>query len=380
MKYNISKSIKIPAYIQLYNHLKSDIVSGLYQYCTKFPSKRVISVDSSLSLVTVEHAIELLCDEGYLESVNRVGYFVIYKSDDFRNFSKKDDLEESLNLAENIIEKNDSIKIKSKKMNEEITFPFSVMSKMMRRVLSEYGEYIFSKSPNKGCMELRYEICSYLARSRGIFVNSDQVVIGSGAEYLYGLIAQMIGNDKVFAIENPSYNKISQVYTSLGINVDLLTLKNEGIDSEELRRTKAKVLHTTPFHSFPTGISVSVSKKNEYIKWAEKGNNIIIEDNYDSELTVSSKSEDSLFSLSNGNHVIYLNTFSKTIAPSMRIGYMILPLDMLTKYNKISFYSCSVPVFEQLVLAGLLKNGDFERHINRIRRKKRKMLTNKEND
>ncbi len=153
----------------------------------------------------------------------------------------------------------------------------------------------------------------------------------------------------------------------------MLTLTQDGISSKELGRTEATILHVTPFNSFPSGVTASISKKHEYLRWAKQRDGFIIEDNYDSELTVSKKPEDSLFSITTDSNVVYVNTFSKTIAPSMRIGYMILPEKLLEAFrDQLGFYSCTVPVFEQLVIAELLHNGDYERHINRIRRKKRK--------
>ena len=144
-----------------------------------------------------------------------------------------------------------------------------------------------------------------------------------------------------------------------------------------LERTDATILHITPFHSFPSGVTASASKRQEYLKWAENRKGYIIEDNFDSELTVSKKNEDTVFSLAKHEQVIYLNTFSKTIAPSIRIGYMVLPEHLLETYReKLGFYSCSVPVFEQYVLAELMASGDFERHINRVRRARRRAKTN----
>ena len=151
--------------------------------------------------------------------------------------------------------------------------------------------------------------------------------------------------------------------------------KAAGIKTAELTRTKASVLHVTPFNSFPSGVTASVSKRHEYLRWAEKQHGYIIEDNYDSELTVSMKHEDTVYAMSQQGSVIYLNTFSETIAPSIRVGYMVLPDSLLSDFeSKLGFYSCTVPVFEQYVLASLLSTGDFERHINRVRRKRRKSI------
>ena len=212
-----------------------------------------------------------------------------------------------------------------------------------------------------------------MARSRGITICPEQVIVGSGSEYLYGLIAQLLGERSVFAIEDPSYKKIQAVYTSMGVKCDLLPMRSDGIDSASLEKTTAKVLHVTPYNSFPSGVTASISKKHEYLRWAKKKKAILIEDNYDSELTVSKKTEEPLFSMDPQVQVIYLNTFSRTLAPSMRIGYMLLPESLVGPFQeKLGFYSCTVPIFEQYVLAQLLESGDFERHLNRVRRKKRK--------
>ncbi|WP_029233303.1 MocR-like pyridoxine biosynthesis transcription factor PdxR [Butyrivibrio sp. VCB2006] len=362
MNYNIDKTTSEPAYIQLYRHLVKDIVAGAYEYGTKLPSKRVIAAETGLSVITVEHALTLLNDEGYVETRPRSGVVVTYRGDDFlggKELQKAKVTESSIAQPSGPLRTSD--------------FPFSVLTKTMRRVMLDYGEKILVKSPNPGCIELRNELCLYLARSRGIQVKPDQIIIGSGAEYLYGLIVQLLGTKRVYAIENPSYKKIQDVYEALGVTCEKLTMTGEGISSKELAETKAQILHVTPFNSYPSGVTASISKKLEYIRWAKQRDGVLIEDNYDSELTVSRKAEEPLFSMDKETSVIYLNSFSRTIAPSMRIGYMILPESMVPEFTeKLGFYSCTVPIFDQYVIAELLKSGDFERHINRVRRRKRR--------
>lgn len=358
MKYKIDTQSKEKAYMQLYRQLRQDIVDGVYKYDRKLPSKRILSEESGVSVITAEHAYSLLCDEGYIEARQRKGYFVIYRERDFISQGQK--TEERPHRATN------THSIKN-------NFPFSVLSKTMRKVLSVRGESILVKSPNYGCPELRSAVADYLSRSIGINVKPAQVIIGSGAEYLYNLIVMLLGRDSVFAVENPSYDKIRRVYEACQADYRMLKMGGDGIKTSELQKTDARVLHITPFNSFPSGVTASASKRMEYLAWAKERNAFIIEDNYDSELTVSSKHEDTVFSLDKNDCVIYLNTFSKTVAPSMRVGYMVLPKRLLNNFDeKLGFYSCTVPVFEQYVLAELIENGDFERHINRTRRMRRK--------
>ena len=374
MKYHIQESNDTFAYMQLYNQLRRDIVSGVLAYGMKLPSKRMLAEETGVSVITVEHTYSILCDEGYIESRQRSGYFVIYRESDFLSGMDGSTIVEGLTDGHRIFcgEYHHEIARVPKHGKVKYEFPFSVLAKVMRKVLADYGEEILIKAPNQGCEELRRAISNYLARSNGIQVSPRQIIIGSGAEYLYSLIVQLFGNERKIGLENPSYEKIRQVYEANGMTCDLLNLGQNGIRSSELERTEATLLHVTPFNSFPSGITASVSKRYEYLRWAEKRGGYIIEDNYASELTVSKKNEDTVFSLANET-VIYLNTFSETIAPSMRIGYMVLPEHLVGKFEKkLGFYSCTVPVFEQYVLAELLNNGDFERHINRVRRAKRK--------
>lgn len=356
MKNYIDHNNSKAAYLQLYEQLRRDIISGIFPYGTKLPSKRLLAEETGVSVITVEHAYAILDDEGYIQGRQRSGYYVIYRENDFLSTAP-------------------AVRVSRRAAHSaKSQFPYSVLAKTMRKVLSDYGESILVKSPNHGCAELRCAIADYLARSSGIRVRPEQIIIGSGAEYLYSLIAQLLGKDRIFALEDPSYDKIRRVYEASGIQCDLLKLGQDGIRSAELEKTAATVLHITPFNSFPSGITAGASKRAEYLQWAKKRGGYLIEDNYESELTVSMKNDDPIFSLTD-HSIIYLNTFSKTVAPSMRVGYMLLPEELLPTFEqRLGFYSCTVPVFEQYVLAELIGSGDFERHINRVRRARRKDL------
>ncbi len=362
MKYAIHANSTQKAYMQLYEQLRRDIINAVYKYGEKLPSKRMLAEETLTSVITVEHAYGILCDEGYVESRQRSGYFVTYRKNDFVPIAENET--HDISLSNHHYHAND--------------FPFSVLAKTMRNVITKYGEDILIKSPNAGCPELKKAISEYLARGKGIHVSHNQIIIGSGAEYLYGLIVQFLGRDKIYALENPSYEKIHSVYGANGANCELLKLGKDGILTSQLSKTKASVLHITPFRSFPSGITASASKRNEYIRWAKDRSAVIIEDDFNSEFTVSTKNEDTVFSLEPIRSVIYVNTFTKTIAPSMRVGYMVLPEKLVKPFfDKMGFYSCTVPIFDQYVLAEFISNGDFERHINRTRRKLRQMMKSK---
>lgn len=362
MRYIIQKSQNVPAYLQLYKHVRDDIVNRIYPYNSKLPSKRVIAEETGVSTVTVEHAYALLCDEGYIEARERSGYFVIFRTDHgFVSSSKA----EPLRIAT------------SEQHNGTATeFPFSVLARTMRNVISNMGPSILDRSPNSGRIELREAIREYLARSRGITAEIDQIIIGSGSEYLYSLIVELLGRSKVYAIESPSYKKIEQVYTASDVRLEKLQLGEDGIDSGALKGCRADILHISPYRSYPSGVTATASKRHEYLRWAQQGQRYIIEDDFESEFSVSRKWEETLFSHSPKDNVIYMNTFSKTISPSLRAGYMVLPKHLALLFQReLSFYSCTVPTYIQLVLGELISNGDFERHINRVRRAMRKELS-----
>lgn len=364
MRYEIDRKQKRAAYLQLYSLLRDEIVRGIYANGMKMPSKRTLAEEIGVSVITVEHAYALLCDEGYLESRERSGYYVCYQEND--SFPVEEETENGAKQSAELPRLYSDIP-------KEERFPFSVFAKTMRHVLSIESEEIMRRSPNNGVPRLRSAIASYLARSRGIVVRPDQIIIGAGAEYLYGLVVQMLGRNRIYALEDPSYGKIRRVYEASGARCEMLRLGRTGIQSGELARSRASVLHVTPFNSYPSGVTANASKRAEYIRWAKSRNALIIEDDYDSEFSELTKAEDALFSLEPKGTVIYINTFSRTIASSMRMGYMVLPVSLAGGlWKKVEFYSCAVPVFEQYVLAELLNSGDFERHINRVRRLRRK--------
>ena len=242
-------------YIKIYEKIKNDIVNGVYKKGDKLPSKRITAQENGVSVISVEHAYGLLCDEGYIESRERSGFFVVFSKS--YGFMKGESVE-----IETVSEQVEQSNLPP--------FPFSVLTKTMRRVINDYGENIMQKTTSTGCGELRTALAMYLARNRGIYVEPSQIVVGSGAEYLYALIVGILGKDKTYGIENPSYEKIEKVYKMQGVKCKLLSLGAHGIKSGELKNTSADILHVSPYRSFPTGITTNASKRHEYIAWTNQ--------------------------------------------------------------------------------------------------------------
>ncbi len=355
MKYSIDKNSTQPVYMQLFEVLRQDIITGTLAKGTKLPSKRFMASELGLSVITVEHAYELLADEGYISTRERSGYYVDFGGESTAQRPGKA-----------------TICDMSAELKPMEDFPFSLLAKTMRKVLSDYDRRILIKSPNCGCMELREAISAYLERSRGLKVAPERIIIGSGAEYLYSIVVQLLGRDRLFALEDPSYEKIRKVYEANGAECRMLKLGEDGILSEELSKCTAGVLHVTPFHSYPSGVTATASKRREYVSWAQERDSFIVEDDYDAEFATLRRQIETIYSIA-PDRVIYLNSFSKLIAPSVRTGFMLLPESLMDEYNKrLNFYSCTVPIYDQYVLAEFINAGHMERYINRRKRKQRK--------
>lgn len=403
------KMKKQPEYLNIYYKLRDQITSGAYDFGQRLPSKRQLSDTEHLSVITIGHAYDLLAEEGYVEARERSGYYVSYNDADpflanapenaatqgIRNnlladFDEKvrDSNNSLAHSDETVGGGSDSLVHSGRRLGSDspvkmnapyrekfvvppvANFPFLSYAKTVRRVLSDEGEKLFVKSENQGRLDLRQAIAAYLLRNRGMKVSPEQILVGSGAEYLYGIIVMMLGRDRIYGIEDPSYEMIEKIYVQNGASIEKLQMGADGITSSALQRTKAGVLHVTPFHSYPSGATADASKRAEYINWAKHRDAFIVEDDYDSEFTVKTRREDTLFSIEPKRHVIYINTFSRTISHATRIGYMVLPSELSEEFlSKVSFFSCTVPVLDQVVLRELLNSGEFERHINRVRRK-----------
>ena len=323
----------------------------------KLPSKRALAQNLEVSKITVEGAYNQLLSEGYIRAQEKVGYFV-----------------ESIPLsiprrADNV----PAVITEAARPLLDLTgsgtekFPFSVWSRLQREVMLDYGEKLLLPLPNQGIAELRQAIAAHLYAFRSMHVDPENILIGAGTDFLYNLLIQLLGREKTYAVEDPGYGKIHKIYAAGGVRCISVPMDHEGVMPAALEN--AKVLHLSPAHHFPTGLVTSVPRRQELLEWAQRCDGYIIEDDYDSEFRFDAHPKPTMQSLDRNGRVIYMNTFSKSLAPSIRISYMVLPPELMAVFRKnLGFYSCTVSSFEQYTLARFLDRGYFEKHINRMRK------------
>ena len=356
LTYELKKAAGLPLYEDLYRRIRDDILSGHLVPGEKLPSKRALSANLKVSKITVEYAYNQLLAEGYIRSEEKVGYFV--ESVERVGYTPP---REQLPPEKEA----DVIDLTA---NGPARFPFSVWSRLQREVMLDLGEKLLLPLHNQGSPELRQAIADHLRQFRGMQVEAGNILIGAGTDFLYNLLIQLLGREKRYAVEEPGYGKIRKIYAAGGAECLSARMDGLGVLPESLRG--ANVLHISPSHHFPTGLVTPLSRRLELLEWAKQAQDRwIIEDDYDSEFRFAAHPLPTMQSLDSSGRVIYMNTFSKTLAPSIRISYMVLPSRLMELFQeKLGFYSCTVPGFEQLTLARFLSLGYFEKHINRMRK------------
>lgn len=355
LTYELTRSGGVPLYEQLYEAIKRDLLSGAIRGGEKLPSRRLLAEHLNISRVTVETAYQQLLAEGYLTVRPRAGYFA-----------------ESLTPVLPPPEPPLPAAVRPAAPGPAAQqFPASVWARLTRRVLLDREAELLQPVPGAGLPELRAAVAEELRRSRGMCVSPDQILIGSGAELLYNILIQLLGRNHCYGLESPGHQKIASVYRANGVRIAALPLDGSGVSPAALRRSGADILHLSPSHQFPTGIVTPIRRRQELMAWlSEREGRYLIEDDYDAEFRFSGKPIPTMQSMDRTGRVLYLNTFSKTIAPSLRISYLVLPPALMAEYRtRLGFYSSSVPTLEQLTLSLFLSEGYFEKHLNRMRKR-----------
>ena len=357
LTYELKKSPGVPLYEALYRCIRRDILQGQLKPGEKLPSKRALAQNLEVSKITVEGAYGQLLSEGYIRAQEKVGYFVEEVPQTFQNIESTD--------TTTIYETSGPLLDLTGSGTEK--FPFSVWSRLQREVMLDYGEKLLLPLPNQGIAPLRQAIAAHLHAFRAMNVDPDNILLGAGTDFLYNLLIQLLGRDKTYAVEDPGYGKIRKLYAAGGVRCVSVPMDREGVLPQGLGN--AHVLHLSPAHHFPTGLVTSVPRRQELLSWAQQSEGYIIEDDYDSEFRFDAHPKPTMQSLDRSGRVIYMNTFSKSLAPSIRISYMVLPPQLMARFRKeLGFYSCTVSSFEQYTLARFLSRGYFEKHINRMRK------------
>lgn len=364
LTYALEERGGLPLYEYLYRCLRTDILNGTLAAGERLPSKRALAEHLQVSVITVEGAYQQLEAEGFLTSRPRRGFYVA----PVERFSAAPPPP-----AASLPETPEAVwRLDLRSSQVDVSrFPVSVWAKLTRQVLSEGGEALLSPVHQQGLPALRRAIAGSLRDMKGMAVAPEQIVVGAGAEYLYMLLAQLLGG-AVFAVEDPGYPKIRRVYSKCGAVCRPVPLDGQGVDLSALENSGAGVLHLSPSHHYPTGLVTPIGRRQALLRWAAAGDGVIIEDDYDSELRFAGRPIPTLQSIDDSGRVVYMNTFSQTISPSMRMGFMVLPPRLLEQYRReLDFYACTVPALDQHVLARFLEGGYYEQHLSRMRKEYR---------
>lgn len=399
-------------YEQIYEYIRQEIREGKLLAGERLPSTRSLAEYLQVARSTVEYAYDQLLSEGYIEARPYRGYFVcpldaiLWMDDEKQTAGKEGTLRDSIaeeaessleeiteGSSEEITEGNAKgiAKGAAKEADKENTeyerskkyiydfspggtdmsiFPFSVWKSITKNILNEGNSELFSHGEPQGDYSLRLTISRYLHSSRGVECEPEQIIVGAGNDYLLMLLEKLLGRHVNIAMENPTYKRAYKIFRSFAYNIETVDMDKSGMKVHELAQTNASCAYVMPSHQFPTGTVMPIGRRTEILRWAnEKPDRYIIEDDYDSEFRYRGKPIPSLQSSDKNGKVIYIGTFSKAIAPAIRVSYMVLPKRLLYKYkSECYFYSCTVSRIDQRILDEFIKNGYFERHLNKMRK------------
>lgn len=367
---NLTRTSNIPLYEQLYLYIKKEIIAGRLSYGTKLPSKRQLVELLQISQNTVEAAYDQLRAEGYVEVIPRKGYYIqAYEDLEYVTSSQVD--------TDNQKEKPKKILYNFHHSHIDTEhFPFTQWRKYVKNTIEDRHHDLLLLGEPQGELILRREIAHYLYGARGVKCSPEQIIVGAGAEVLLQQLFLLFGQDTVYGVEDPGYHLILQMLQSYPNQVYPLEIDREGVNISSIEQSSIDVVYITPSQHFPYGTVLPVNRRMKLLNWAySKESRYIIEDDYDSEFRYSGKTIPSLQSNDTNNKVIYLGSFSKSLMPSLRISYMVLPMPLLERYkSQVTFYHSTVSRIDQYALSQFMAEGEFEKHLNRMRKIYRRKL------
>lgn len=356
-------------YEQIYEYIRQEIREGELLQNERLPSTRSLAEYLQISRSTVEMAYGQLVSEGYIEARPYKGYFVCKIEELFQLEEKQKDGYDKKE-GEPASVKGECIFDFSPTRIDMSGFPFSVWRRINKAVLSDSNAKLFSQGNAQGDYGLRETIARYLHASRGVNCTPQQIIIGAGNDYLLMLLEKILGRHIPIAMESPTYKRAYQIFESFAYPITVVDMDESGLMVSKLEQSKAVLTYVMPSHQYPTGIVMPIGRRSELLRWAnERDERYLIEDDYDSEFRYKGKPIPSLQSSDKNGKVIYMGTFSKSIAPAIRVSYMVLPMKLVEEYqNKCFFYSTTVSRIDQKVLDEFIKGGYFERYLNKMRK------------
>ncbi|WP_432666672.1 PLP-dependent aminotransferase family protein [Wukongibacter baidiensis] len=360
----LDKNSEKPLYIQLYTYIREEIKTNRIEKGTKLPSIRYLADHLGVSKITVDNAYQQLLLEGYIESRQRSGMYVLEIEESLlppSNYSKANicNLPTHTDIAYDF--KYGAIDIDS--------FNFNLWRKLTSQTLQSSNGELLQYGDPQGELKLREEIAKYLRTSRGVLCTADQIIITSGTQHSLQLICELTDpNNKSMAIENPGWLRAKLIFQKNDFRITSIPLDKDGICLESLKKSSSKLVYITPSHQFPSGIVMPIIRRQNLLKWAKNTGSFIIEDDYDSEFRYSGRPIPSLQGLDDSESVIYLGSFSKFLAPSLRMSYMVLPKSFLKTYkDDIYKYEQTTSRIDQYILQLFMTNEYWDRHVRRMR-------------
>lgn len=366
-------------YEQIYEHIKMEIREGKLLAGEKLPSTRSLAEYLQVARSTVDYAYGQLLSEGYIEARPCKGYFVC----PLEELLQLDDALAALSgdasggmsgvFREYPQEKGAPAGTVADFSPYDIDmsgFPFSVWKKITKNVLTCANSELFARGESQGDYGFRQTISRYLHSSRGVNCRPEQIVVGAGNDYLLLLLEKILGRHVRIAMENPTYKRSYRIFRSFAYHISTVEMDEWGMRADKLEQANVSAAYVMPSHQFPTGTVMPIGRRMELLKWAAGGSDrYLIEDDYDSEFRFRGKPIPALQASDSHGRVIYMGTFSKAIAPAIRVGFMVLPDALLEKYiRECAFYSCSVSRIDQSIIDEFIREGYFERHLNKMRK------------
>lgn len=357
-------------YEQIYEYIREEIRKGNLLQDERLPSARFLSDYLQVSRTTVDMAYGQLVAEGYLIAKPKRGYFVgdvreLYNTGMAETYAETEPF-----CQENAPGWRYDFSPNAIDMSQ---FPYATWKKITKNIMVDARSHMFALGEPQGDIELRRTICRYLHGSRGVSCDPEQVIVGAGNDFLLLLLEKILGRHIHVAMENPTYSRAYKIFRSFAYPISLIPMDDKGIRVDKLEESKAKLAYVMPSRQYPTGVSMPIGRRMELLHWADgERERYLIEDDYDSEFRYKGKPLPSLQASDRLGRVIYIGTFSKAIAPAIRVSYMVLPYPLLERYRReCGFFSSTVSRIDQTILNEFISDGYFERYLNKMRKRYR---------